>query len=127
MPPSELMSELVPQFRPADPPNFLTQERFRPPFQLAAEKVQLHRAFRVLVRDLEQFCADNSLAAKLFTQLADETAFVGFAVFALAARKLPHAFQVRPAEPSRDQIGADSFDYRSRDNDPCVSHVRCRG
>jgi hypothetical protein len=52
---------------------------------------------------------------------------VGFAVFALAARKLPHAFEVRPAEPSCDEVGAVSFDYRSSHNDSRVSHVRCRG
>ena len=112
---------------PADPPDFLTQQRLRLAFQLAPEEMQLHRPFRVLVRDLEQLRADDGIASELFAQLADETAFVGLAVLALAAGKLPQPFEVRATQPSRDEIGAASFNDRGRDDDAPVSHVRCQG
>jgi hypothetical protein len=88
--------------------------------------MQLHRALGVLVRDFEQLRANDRVASELFAQLADETAFVGLAVLALAARKLPQPFEVRATQPSRDEVGAASFNHGGRDHDPPVSHVRCQ-
>ena len=89
--------------------------------------MELHGAFRVLVRDFEQPGADHGIASELFAQLPEETAFVSFALLALAAGEFPQPFEVGPPEASRDEIRAASFDDRGGDDDSPFSHVRCRG
>ena len=88
--------------------------------------MELNGALGVFVRDLEQLRAHDRVAPELFAQLADETAFVGLARLALAAGKLPQPFEVRATQPSRDEVGAASFNHGGRDHDPPVSHVRCQ-
>ena len=82
---------------PRDPPHLLTLLRRGIAHDVAADEVDFDRAIRVGVGRREQFLADARLDGELFAQLARQARRVVFARLALAAGKLPVAFEVHAA------------------------------
>ena len=100
------------------PPHFLADERHRFIGELAIEEVELDGSIGVVMGDLEDLPADPDADAQLFGDLAAQARLLWLSRLALAARKLPIAFEVNAARAARDQErAAPPYDGR-RDHDP---------
>src|SRR5712692_8347740 len=109
------------ELRARHPTDLLTELRLRLAEQFTPHEVQLDAPLGVGVRGGEHLIADAHVDVELFAQLAREARAKRLVVVALAAGKLPDAFEVHAALAPRHEKAAVLLDDRSRYDD-CRRH-----
>jgi len=100
-----------------DPLHRLAELRLRFATQLALEEMQFDHALWIRVRDAVDLRTDARVRAELLDELASQARVERFAGVALAARKLPIAFQMRPSQTPGDKEPSLALDDRGGDDD----------
>ena len=109
------------------PADVLAEQRRRFARHLATEEVKLDPPVAVVVSDAQELLTDFGTAAELFENLAAQARGLGFSSLALAAGKLPHAFEVGAAKPPRHEIALAALHDGGSDDDRGLRHARCPG